>query len=217
MNGPHPWRPTRRRLTDTFLAAVAPVAVCGLALAGLTAWADAGKAGSPPRITVSNSRVYVPNGADTAAFFDVANLGGADDRLIGVTSSATTGEITLGRRRTGGQRADVASVVVAAGRELSMSPDRLDVALRAKAGWRGGRPRAVHAALRAQRGGQNDRGGGRTARAVTGYSRSRIAFMVKVKGCAAGRPRPLSGRSRAGIPSSSRTFSWSGSHAVDRV
>jgi len=138
MNGQHPWRPTRRRLTDTLFAAVAPVAVCGLALAGLTAWAGAGKAGGPPRITVSNSRVYVPNGADTAAFFDVANLGDADDRLVQVTSSATTGEITLGRHRTGGYRADVASVVVAAGRELSMSPDGLDVTFRAKAGWRAG-------------------------------------------------------------------------------
>ncbi|MFJ9247269.1 copper chaperone PCu(A)C [Streptomyces sp. NPDC101776] len=140
MNGPRPWRPTRRRLTETLFAAVAPVAVCGLALAGLTAWAGAGKAGGPPRITVSNSRVYVPYGAasDTAAFFDVANLGGADDRLTGVTSSAATGEITLGRQRTGGYRADVASVVVAAGRELSMSPDGLDVTLRAKAGWEAG-------------------------------------------------------------------------------
>jgi copper(I)-binding protein len=140
MNGPHPWRPTRRRLTDTLFAAVAPVSVCGLALAGLTAWAGAGKAGSPARIAVSNSRVYLPNGvgADTAAFFDVSNLGGADDRLVGVTSSATGGEITLGRRRTGGYRADVASVVVSAGRELSMSPDGLDVTLRARAGWRAG-------------------------------------------------------------------------------
>lgn len=140
MNGPHPWRPTRRRLTDTLFAAVAPVAVCGVALAGLTAWAGAGKAGSPARITVSNSRVYLPyrTGADTAAFFDVANLGGADDRLVGVTSSATGGEITLSSLGTGGLRADVASVVVAAGRELSMSPDGLDVTLRAKAGWRAG-------------------------------------------------------------------------------
>ncbi|WP_416955785.1 copper chaperone PCu(A)C [Streptomyces sp. Agncl-13] len=144
MNGPHPWRPTRRRLTDTLLAAVAPVAVCGVALAGLTAWAGAGKAGSPARITVSNSRVYLPYGdnTDTAAFFDVSNLGGADDRLVGVTSSATGGEIALSRHRMAdgaiAYKADVASVVVSAGRELSMSPEGLDVTLRAEAGWQAG-------------------------------------------------------------------------------
>lgn len=32
MTGQQVWRPTRRRLTDTLLAALAPVAVCGLAL-----------------------------------------------------------------------------------------------------------------------------------------------------------------------------------------
>ncbi|MGW3290693.1 copper chaperone PCu(A)C [Streptomyces sp. NPDC001002] len=144
MNGPHPWRPTRRRLADTLLAAVAPVAVCGVALAGLTAWAGAGQAGSPARIAVSNSRVYLPYGAntDTAAFFDVSNLGGSDDRLVGVTSSATGGEITLSRHRMAdgatAYRADVESVVVRAGRELAMSPQDVDVSLRAGAGWRAG-------------------------------------------------------------------------------
>lgn len=144
MNGPHPWRPTRRRLTDTLLAAVAPVAVCSVALTGLTAWVGAGKAGSPARIAVSNSRVYLPYGTntDTAAFFDISNLGGADDRLVGVTSSATSGEITLSRHRMAdgaiAYKTDVASVVVPAGRELAMSPDGLDVTLRAKAGWQAG-------------------------------------------------------------------------------
>jgi copper(I)-binding protein len=144
MNGPHPWRPTRRRLADTLLAAIAPVAVCGVALGGLTAWVGAGKAGSPARIAVSNSRVYLPYGAnaDTAAFFDVSNLGGADDRLVGVTSSATRGEITLSRHRMGdgatAYRADVDSVVVRAGRELAMSPQDVDVTLRAGVGWRAG-------------------------------------------------------------------------------
>nr|WP_319023133.1 hypothetical protein [Streptomyces phaeolivaceus] len=33
-----PWRPRRRRLTDTLLAALAPVLVCALALSGLTLW-----------------------------------------------------------------------------------------------------------------------------------------------------------------------------------
>ncbi|KOX11442.1 hypothetical protein ADL04_00455 [Streptomyces sp. NRRL B-3648] len=31
----NPWRPTRRGLTDTLLAALAPVAACSLALGGL--------------------------------------------------------------------------------------------------------------------------------------------------------------------------------------
>lgn len=54
MKAQNPWRPTRRRLTDSLLAAIAPVAAFSLALGGLTTWVTAGKAGSPPRIAVSN-------------------------------------------------------------------------------------------------------------------------------------------------------------------
>ncbi|MFC8513867.1 copper chaperone PCu(A)C [Streptomyces sp. NPDC057257] len=138
------WRPTRRRLTDTLLAVLAPVTVCSVALGGLTTWVGAGKAGSPARIGVSNGRVFLPygNNKDTAAFFDVTNLGGADDRLVKVTSSATSGEITLSRHRMIGSgaasKADVASAAVPAGGELSMSPNSLDVTLTAKGRLRAG-------------------------------------------------------------------------------
>ncbi|MFF4249818.1 copper chaperone PCu(A)C [Streptomyces sp. NPDC001663] len=138
------WRPTRRRLTDTLLAALAPVTVCSIALGGLTTWTGAGKAGSPARIAVSNGRVLLPygNNTDTAAFFDLTNLGGSDDRLVRVTSSATGGEIALSRHRMadGGTayKAEVASTALPAGRELAMSPKGLDVTLRAESRWSAG-------------------------------------------------------------------------------
>jgi copper(I)-binding protein len=138
------WRPTRRRLTDTLLAALAPVVVCGIALGGLTAWAAAGKAGTPARIAVSDGRILLPFGdsTETAAFFDITNLGGTDDRLIEVTSAGTGGEISLSRHRMAGNgaayRDTVASATVRAGGELSMSPQGLDVTLRAEPGWRAG-------------------------------------------------------------------------------
>lgn len=137
-------RPTRRRLTDTLLAALVPVAAGGLALGGLTAWAGAGQAGSPARITVSHGRVLLPYGdsTDTAALFDIANVGGADDRLVNVTSTATQGRITLsGHRMVDGRaayKADVTSARVPAGGVLSMSPRGVDVTLRAGVGWRAG-------------------------------------------------------------------------------
>ncbi|MFE6288112.1 copper chaperone PCu(A)C [Streptomyces sp. NPDC057877] len=139
------WRPTRRRLTDSLLTALAPVAACGIALGGLTAWVGAGQAGSPARIAVSNGRVFLPYGdtTDTAAFFDISHRGGAGDRLVKVTSSATGGQLALSAHRMadGGASAykdDVDSVAVPAGRQLSMSPSGVDVTLRAGAGWQVG-------------------------------------------------------------------------------
>ncbi|WP_342746342.1 copper chaperone PCu(A)C [Streptomyces monashensis] len=131
-------------MTDTLLAALTPVAACSLALGGLTTWAGAGKAGSPARITVSNGRVLLPygDGTDTAALFDIANVGGADDRLVSVTSNATHSRITLsGHRMLGGRAAyktDVTSAGVPAGGVLSMSPRGVDLTLRAGSGWRAG-------------------------------------------------------------------------------
>lgn len=142
--GQSPWRPSRRRLTDSLLAALAPVAACGLALGGLTTWVGAGKAGSPARIAVASGRVLLPYGTstETAAFFDVSNRGGADDRLVRVTSSAVSGGIALSRHRmTAGAaayRTEVDSATVPAGGALSMSPVGVDVTLRAGAGWRVG-------------------------------------------------------------------------------
>ncbi|MER6738291.1 copper chaperone PCu(A)C [Streptomyces puniciscabiei] len=138
------WRPSRRRLTDTLVAALAPVAASVLALGGLSMWTACGNAGSPARITVSNARVLLPygGGPETAAFFDITNLGGADDRLVEVTSGATRGGIALSRHRmTGGAaayRTEVGSATVPAGGELSMSPAGVDVTLRAGAGWQAG-------------------------------------------------------------------------------
>ena len=55
--------------TDTLLAALAPVAACGLALGGLSTWAAYGNAGSPARIAVTDGRVFLPSGdtRETAA------------------------------------------------------------------------------------------------------------------------------------------------------
>ncbi|MFB0615024.1 copper chaperone PCu(A)C [Streptomyces sp. AGS-58] len=131
-------------MADTLLAALSPVAACSLALGGLTTWVGAGKAGSPARITVSNGRVLLPYGdsTDTAALFDIANVGGADDRLVNVTSTVTHGRITLsGHRMLGGwaaYKADVTAAAVPAGGVLSMSPSGVDATLRAGAGWRAG-------------------------------------------------------------------------------
>ncbi|MXM64391.1 copper chaperone PCu(A)C [Streptomyces sp. HUCO-GS316] len=148
MTGQHLRRPTRRRLEDTLLAALAPILAFSLALGGLTIWADAGKAGSPARIAVTSGRVFLPYGdsTQTAAFFDITNTGGADDRLVAVTSSETGGgtgrEIGLSRHRMTGSgaayRDSVASATVPAGGELSMSPRGLDVTLRPASGWRAG-------------------------------------------------------------------------------
>ncbi|MEU8589467.1 copper chaperone PCu(A)C [Streptomyces sp. NPDC048664] len=144
MTRPNPWRPSRRRLTDTLRAALAPVAAWILALAGLTAWVGAGEAGSPARITVSSARVFLTYGAstETAAFFDLRNRGGADDRLVGVTSPATRGGTELSRHRVSasgaGYKGEVPSVTVPAGGRLTMSPHGVDVTLRAGDGWRVG-------------------------------------------------------------------------------
>ncbi|WP_328429377.1 copper chaperone PCu(A)C [Streptomyces sp. NBC_00443] len=138
------WRPTRRRITEGLLAALAPVAACGVALAGLTTWVGSGSAGSPARIAVTDGRVFLPYGdvRDTAAFFRITNSGGADDRLLKVTSSAVDGDLALSRHRmTGGRMAyaeTVDSARVPAGGGLAMSPYGLDVTLRSDSGWQTG-------------------------------------------------------------------------------
>ncbi|MGW7382703.1 copper chaperone PCu(A)C [Streptomyces sp. NPDC054794] len=144
MTEPNPWRPTGRRLTEALFTALTPIAACSVALAVLTTWVGAGKAGSPARISVTAGRVFLPYGdtTQTAAFFDITNVGGADDRLIGVTSSAAPQEMTLGRHSSAGDgaayKADLKAATVPAGGELNMSPHGLDVTLRAGAGWRAG-------------------------------------------------------------------------------
>lgn len=141
---PRAWRPTRSRIADGLLAALAPIAACGVALGGLTTWVGSGSAGSPARITVTEGRVFLPYGdvRDTAAFFRITNTGGADDRLLKVTSSAVGDDMSLSRHRmTSGNAASartVDSARVPAGSALAMSPFGLDVTLRADPDWQTG-------------------------------------------------------------------------------
>ncbi|MFD6287956.1 copper chaperone PCu(A)C [Streptomyces sp. NPDC060205] len=142
MTGQALWRPTRRRLTDTLLAALAPVAASVLALGGLSMWAVLGNAGSPARIAVTGGRLFLPTGdtPETAAFFRITNTGGSADRLLKVTAAGTGGATTLSRHRmTGAASASartVTSVPVPAGADISMSPDSLDVIVPVDPDWR---------------------------------------------------------------------------------
>ncbi|GHH11174.1 copper chaperone PCu(A)C [Streptomyces lanatus] len=135
---------TSGRLADGLLAALVPIAACAVALGGLTTWVGAGSAGSPARVAVTDGRVFLPYGdvRDTAAFFRVTNSGGADDRLLKVTSSDVGGEMTLSAHRMTDGRSAYAETVdsarVPAGGGLAMSPLGLDVTLRAGAGWQEG-------------------------------------------------------------------------------
>ncbi|MFI9175852.1 copper chaperone PCu(A)C [Streptomyces lincolnensis] len=144
MTGQRLWRPTRRRVTDSLIAALAPVAACSVALGGLTTWVAQGNAGSPARIAVTDGRVFLPFGGprETAAFFRVTNSGGADDLLVKVTSSATGGDATLSRHRMAGARTaydqTVDSAAVPAGDSLAMSPAGTAVVVRPKETWREG-------------------------------------------------------------------------------
>ncbi|MET9559434.1 copper chaperone PCu(A)C [Streptomyces tauricus] len=138
------WRPTRRRLTDTLLAALAPVAVSVLALGGLSMWTVLGNAGSPARIAVTGGRLFLPTGdtPDTAAFFRITNTGGSADRLLKVTSTEADGATSLSRHRMTGARSasarTVTSVPVPAGGSIAMSPNSLDVIVPANADWQVG-------------------------------------------------------------------------------
>ncbi|MBG0851572.1 copper chaperone PCu(A)C [Streptomyces spinoverrucosus] len=135
------WRPTRRRLTDTLIAAAAPVAASSLALGALTTWVNTGNAGSPPRVEVVDGRVWLPYGDTraTSAYFRIINSGGADDRLLKVTSAAVAGTPELSRHRMlDGNAAtgeEVSSIPAPAGDTLSMSPDSFNVTVLAKSGW----------------------------------------------------------------------------------
>ncbi|POX56515.1 hypothetical protein C3489_05415 [Streptomyces sp. Ru71] len=134
--------PTRRRVADALRAAFAPLAACVLALGGLVGWVGGGWAGSPARVAVVSGRVFLPYGGttQTAAFFDLANPGGADDRLVQVTSPAVDGTPALSRHRAAGAgtaaKAEVDTATVPAGGTLSMSPHGVDVTLPARAEWR---------------------------------------------------------------------------------
>ncbi|MGW0898799.1 copper chaperone PCu(A)C [Streptomyces goshikiensis] len=139
------WRPTRRRLGEALRAAITPLAACSVALAALTAWTASGAAGGPPRIAAGNGRVFLPYGdsRDTAAFFDVSNIGGGEDRLTEVTSpSDAVGKTGLSRHESSGRGADTmrmtGSVRVPAGATLAMSPFGVSVMTRMNSRWHTG-------------------------------------------------------------------------------
>ncbi|MFB7653294.1 MULTISPECIES: copper chaperone PCu(A)C [unclassified Streptomyces] len=144
MTTPHAWTRTRRRLTDTASAALAPLCAAVLALGALSVWTVYGQAGSPPRIEVTDARLYLPSPGipETAAFFRIGNGGGARDRLVEVTSPEVTGDITLSRHRMtpagAAYRQVTDALPVPAGTALDMSPHTSDVTVPAKEGWRDG-------------------------------------------------------------------------------
>lgn len=134
-----------RRLGDTALAALVPVAACSVALAGLTTWTGTGGAGSPARISVTEGRVLLPAAGvpETAAFFRLTNEGGSADRLVRVTSPDAPGGVTLSRHRMTGRnsayRDAIDSVGIPAGDSLAMAPGGVDLTVSAPSGrWRSG-------------------------------------------------------------------------------
>ncbi|MFJ5177606.1 copper chaperone PCu(A)C [Streptomyces griseoviridis] len=135
----------RRRLRDGALAALVPVAACGVALAGLTTWVGTGRAGGPAHIEVAGGRVLLPSAGvpETAAFFDITNDGGSPDTLVRVTARGVSGEVTLSRHRMRQQntayRSEIGSVPVAAGARLAMAPSGIDLTVPTPSrGWRPG-------------------------------------------------------------------------------
>ncbi|KOV60463.1 copper chaperone PCu(A)C [Streptomyces sp. MMG1121] len=140
----HPWIPTRRRLADALIAAIAPVSACVLALGGLSGWAASGNAGSPPRIGVTHARLYLPYAGvpETAAFFGITNTGGAPDRLEKVTSPDIEDGISLSRHRmnqgASAYREVADTLPVPAGATLDMSPLTTDVTVPVTRRWKPG-------------------------------------------------------------------------------
>lgn len=136
------WRPGPRRLREATVSVLAPATACLTALVGLTAWTAAGGAGTPPRMEVGVGRVYLPFADEerTAAFFSIANVGGAGDQLLSATSPAV--ESALLSRHESVRGADVprsvASAEIPAGRRLDMTPRTLDVMVTVKGRWQVG-------------------------------------------------------------------------------
>ncbi|MFF0550170.1 copper chaperone PCu(A)C [Streptomyces sp. NPDC004311] len=139
------WWPSRRRMREAIPAVLAPLVACSVALAGLTVWTATGAAGGPPQIAVANGRVFLPygNSTDTAAFFDVTNIGRGEDRLTKVTSPSPSVErVMLSRHESSGRGADAmrmtASAAVPAGGTLAMSPFDVSVMMRVTSEWEAG-------------------------------------------------------------------------------
>ncbi|MEU2718005.1 copper chaperone PCu(A)C [Streptomyces sp. NPDC007205] len=135
----------RRRLTDTLLAVLVPVAASSLALACLTTWVGTGSAGSPARIRVTEGRVLLPvtGSSETAAFFRITNEGGSADRLVRVTSPDAPRGVSLARHHMGSgataYRTSIESVEIQAGKSVALSPYGVDLTVTAPTGeWRPG-------------------------------------------------------------------------------
>ncbi|MFI1397098.1 copper chaperone PCu(A)C [Streptomyces sp. NPDC020681] len=131
------------RIRSALTTALVPLAACSLTLAGLTTWTASGAAGSPPRIEVGDSRVFLPYGGrtETAAFFRITNTGGSDDLLTAVTSPAVDRAMLSRHVNTddgAGFMRMIDSADVPAGGTLTMSPSGVDVMVRTKGRWRVG-------------------------------------------------------------------------------
>ncbi|NJQ04193.1 copper chaperone PCu(A)C [Streptomyces lonarensis] len=118
--------PRGPRLLTAARAALAPLLAGGLTLAGLAAWTATGQAGSPADIRVAEGRVFLPildTQQTTGAFFDVANTGGSEDRIVAVRS--VRGEAMFGDRELtegAGRMIMVPEIAVPADSTLEMSP-----------------------------------------------------------------------------------------------
>lgn len=124
--------PAWRRLTGGALrAALIPVGTCAAVLLLLTGYTATGAAGeAPPKISVSNGRIFVPpNSSSTAAFFDISNTGAAEDTLESV-SSPQLGVTMLGRRVVkdgAGRMESIRSLEIPARSRVKMTPFSVDV------------------------------------------------------------------------------------------
>ncbi|MBR8642804.1 copper chaperone PCu(A)C [Streptomyces tuirus] len=112
-------------------AALVPLGTCVAALLLLTAYTATGAAGDPPpRISVSNGRIFMPsNPQSTAAFFDISNTGAAEDVLESV-SSPELGITMFNRRVTkdgAGRMESLNTIRIPAGGVVRMSPYSVDV------------------------------------------------------------------------------------------
>ncbi|MGW9209387.1 copper chaperone PCu(A)C [Embleya sp. NPDC055664] len=68
-----------------------PVLAAALALTLLTVWTATGRAGTAPRLSISDGRVHLATNADaTSAYFTIRNTGDANDELVSVSTPITT-------------------------------------------------------------------------------------------------------------------------------
>ncbi|WP_103508967.1 copper chaperone PCu(A)C [Streptomyces sp. SM13] len=132
-----------RRAREATGTGLVVVLVSLAAIGCLSAWAGAGRAGSPAKIEVREAWVLLPviPGRNTNAYFRIVNTGGAPDRLLSVTSpAASAAELTVHRmnEENGAYRESSGSVEVPAEGEVAMSPHGSAVTVRSDPSWRPG-------------------------------------------------------------------------------